>query len=164
MTHLLQSLETRIPPLLLTILFADFMLALSELNTLPMGRNAFTSGLAIFCLCSSLAFTGLSLLAFYRANTTLDPHHPERSTQLVQKGIYRITRNPIYVAFLLVLLAWGLLLAEGLALASVPLFIMYMNRFQIAPEESALAAHFGSDYLRYCRQVNRWLSPVRKMP
>lgn len=164
MARLFERLEARIPPLLLTILFADLMLGLSALNLLPLEKSEYTSGLAILCLCVSIAFMGFSLLAFYRAKTTLDPHHPEHSTQLVQEGIYSLSRNPIYVAFLLLLLAWGFLLADGLALVSVSLFVMYMNRFQIAPEETALEAHFGDDYLIYCARVSRWIFPSRKTP
>jgi protein-S-isoprenylcysteine O-methyltransferase Ste14 len=164
MARAIQRLETRIPPLLLTILFADLMLFFAELNTLPITRSLYTSALAIICLCGSVVLLGFSLKALHQAKTTLDPHHPEHSTRLVQEGVYRFTRNPIYVAFLLLLLAWGFLLADLLALVSVYLFVMYMNRFQIEPEETALEAHFGTDYLLYCARVNRWLFHSRKTP
>lgn len=162
MSRSFQMLETRIPPLLVALLFANLMLVLTELNTLPIARSLYTSALAALCLCASIVLMGLSILALRQAKTTLDPHHPEHSSHLVQVGVYRFTRNPIYGGLLLLLLAWGFLLADGLALVSVYLFVAYMNRFQIRPEETALEAHFGSDYLLYCARVNRWFFQPRK--
>lgn len=78
-------------------------------------------------------------------------------TSLVATGIYRISRNPMYPGFLLVLLGWCAYLANWASAFLLPAFEAYMNRFQIQPEERALSARFGSQFLAYCGSVRRWL-------
>ena len=73
------------------------------------------------------------------------------------RGIYRWTRNPMYLAMLLVLVAWACIVANVAALAILPLFVAYLNRFQIGPEERALQARFGAEFEQYRRNVRRWL-------
>jgi protein-S-isoprenylcysteine O-methyltransferase Ste14 len=101
---------------------------------------------------------GLSaILGFSRAKTTLNPLQPDAASALVVRGIYRWTRNPMYLAMLLVLIAWACIVANAAALAILPLFVAYLNRFQIVPEERALQARFGSEFEQYKRTVRRWL-------
>ena len=99
----------------------------------------------------------LGVLAFRQANTTVDPRVPQQSSSLVIRGIYRYSRNPMYLGFLLLLIAWGCYLQSGVALLLLPLFVLYMNRFQITPEERHLLHKFGADYQAYLTQVRRWL-------
>lgn len=73
-------------------------------------------------------------------------------------GIYRVSRNPMYLGFVLLLIAWGVYLAHALAVLLVPpTFVVYLNRYQIAPEEEALGQLFGEDFLSYKNTVGRWL-------
>ena len=109
-------------------------------------------------LCTvGLALDITGLAHFVRARTTVNPLNPSAASALVTRGVYRFTRNPMYLGVALLLLAWGIYLANVGALALVPLFVLYINRFQIAPEEHALRARFGSDFDAYCRRVRRWL-------
>ena len=101
-----------------------------------------------------LALPALAL--FVRARTTMHPRAPERSSRLVTGGVYRFSRNPMYLALALFLLAWALWLGNGAALVWPALFAAYLTRFQIVPEERALAAKFGQEYAQYCRRVRRW--------
>ncbi|MFL6647317.1 MAG: methyltransferase family protein, partial [Sulfurifustaceae bacterium] len=93
----------------------------------------------------------------HRVDTTKDPRHPERATALVTGGIYRITRNPMYLGLALVLVGWGIFLSNVLSLLGVVVFLGYLNRFQIVPEERALEARFGEAYRQYKQTVRRWL-------
>jgi protein-S-isoprenylcysteine O-methyltransferase Ste14 len=72
------------------------------------------------------------------------------------KGIYGYSRNPMYLAMLLCLLAWGLWLGNVFNTLVAAFFVSYMNRFQIVPEERALTRVFGREYQLYCSQVRRW--------
>ena len=72
-------------------------------------------------------------------------------------GVFRLSRNPIYLADLGLLLAWGLWLANVAAFVLLPLFVAYLNRFQIEPEERALEARFGAAFAEYRGCVRRWL-------
>ena len=102
--------------------------------------------------------TGLpAVLGFRRAKTTVNPLKPEASTALVTGGIYRWTRNPMYLAMLLLLIGWACIVSNWAALAMLPLFVAYLNRFQIGPEERALQARFGAEFESYRRKVRRWL-------
>lgn len=151
------ALKHRIPPPLVALVLLPCMWLLSWVPPgigvgLP-ARLALAAGVALAGLCFSLA----GVHAFRRARTTVNPLRPEQASALVTTGVYRITRNPMYVGMALVLLAWAVLLASPVALAGPAAFIAYMNRFQIGPEEQALDALFGPDYAAYRSRVRRWL-------
>ncbi|WP_268409385.1 methyltransferase family protein [Alteromonas sp. a30] len=99
----------------------------------------------------------LGVMSFKQAKTTVDPRDPSKSEHLVITGIYRWTRNPMYLGFLFWLIAWGIYLSDGASLLLAFLFVPYMNRFQIHPEERMLKQFFGRQYEDYCQQVRRWL-------
>jgi protein-S-isoprenylcysteine O-methyltransferase Ste14 len=82
---------------------------------------------------------------------------PASASSLVSSGVYRITRNPMYVGVLLVLVAWATFLAAPLALPGPLAFVLYIGRFQIAPEEAVLGKLFGAEYAEYKAKVRRWL-------
>jgi len=130
-----------------------WLIALPALDfTLP-GRAVIAAVFFIVALVIGLS----AVLGFRRAKTTVNPLKPEASTALVTGGIYRWTRNPMYLAMLLLLLAWACIVSNWAALAMLPLFVAYLNRFQIAPEERALQARFGAEFESYRRKVRRWL-------
>ena len=82
---------------------------------------------------------------------------PEKSAVLVSSGVYRITRNPMYVGMVFILLAWAVVLASLWALFGPILFAVCTTRFQIKPEERVLAARFGDEFASYRARVRRWL-------
>lgn len=98
-----------------------------------------------------------SLVSFSRARTTVDPTKPHASTSLVTSGVYRISRNPIYLGMLLILLAWGVKLSNLASVALTIGFVLYMTRFQILPEERFLEEIFGDEFTAYKQRVRRWL-------
>ena len=101
--------------------------------------------------------SSLGAREFRRAKTTVNPLHPERASSVVTSGIYRYTRNPMYVGILLVLLGCFVAFGALSGLVGLPIFIAYMNRFQIRPEERALQAKFGREYNEYQARVRRWV-------
>jgi protein-S-isoprenylcysteine O-methyltransferase Ste14 len=126
---------------------------------LPALDFGFPARLEVMLAAVALALAvGVAAIAgFRRARTTVNPMTPQASSALVTGGIYRFTRNPMYLAMLIVLAGWGYVVANGAALAMLPLFVAYLNRFQIQPEERALAARFGEGFERYRASVRRWL-------
>jgi protein-S-isoprenylcysteine O-methyltransferase Ste14 len=96
---------------------------------------------------------------FRRANTTVNPVKPQAATSLVTAGVYGYTRNPMYLALLLVLIAWAVLLSSPSALVGPAAFVAYLNRYQIAPEERVLSGLFGAEYVGV-RRLSRASSPV----
>jgi protein-S-isoprenylcysteine O-methyltransferase Ste14 len=115
-----------------------------------------------FSMSVLIAFLGLFLIlissiTFYRYGTTLNPLRPELTSALVTSGPYRYSRNPIYVGLALMLLGWGVYLQNLASLFCVLVFVLYINRFQIFPEEESLAQKFGVEFEIYKSRVNRWL-------
>jgi protein-S-isoprenylcysteine O-methyltransferase Ste14 len=151
------SLERRIPPVAFCLLLALGMWAAARgipglALELP-GR----AWLAALGAVGGAALIAPGVGAFRRAGTTVNPLTPEASGVLVTAGIYAYTRNPMYLGMLLLLFAWAAWLAHAFALLLAALFVPYMNRFQIQPEERVLAARFGDDYAAYRRRVRRWI-------
>ena len=151
-------MRLRIPPLLLTVIFAAMMLAMSSLLprfsiTLP-ARSVIASCFAAV----GVAVCAAGLVSFRNARTTINPARPDQTSALVVNGIYRISRNPMYLGFLILLVAWGVFLQHVLAILLAPaLFVAYLDRFQIKPEEQALSRLFGEYFASYKSDVRRWL-------
>ncbi len=150
-------LELRIPPLALLLGFVALALGLA--HWLPQLHIA-VPGLQTLAVALALAGTAVAVLGvivFRRADTTVNPTQPESSRTLVTTGIYKYSRNPMYLGFAWLLLAVAIWLSHALALALVPAFVAYMNRFQIEPEERALKAKFGDEFVGYMQAVHRWI-------
>ncbi|GLZ88014.1 membrane protein [Metapseudomonas resinovorans] len=146
-------LEHRVPPPLVAILFAGLMWLIS-----PQAATAgWHLGAAIAVLLMGAAVCLAGVLSFRHASTTVNPLRPETASALVSSGIYRHTRNPMYLGFAIALVAWAFYLASPTALLGVVGFVLYMNRFQIAPEERALVSLFRGEFLVYKAHVRRWL-------
>lgn len=100
---------------------------------------------------------GAGVVAFRRQRTTVDPRYPERATALVAAGIYRWTRNPMYLGFTSVALGAAAALGSPMALLGPGLLAVYLDRIQIPAEEHALLARFGASFESYRRTVRRWI-------
>lgn len=152
-----RALETRIPPPLIALAVGAGMWLVSSAlpHASPPAMPRLIAALAIALIGGTVTAAGA--LAFRKAQTTVNPFRPQRTSALVSIGIYRFTRNPMYLGLLLVLLGLSTYLWSLPALAGPPAFIAYIWRFQIVPEERVLEEKFGSTYLEYKRQVRRWL-------
>jgi protein-S-isoprenylcysteine O-methyltransferase Ste14 len=153
----LRRLELRVPPPVVTAVFALLMWFIA--TVLPSLDFSFGHrGVAAATLVVLAVVIGMAaVLGFRRANTTINPLTPQASSALVVRGIYRWTRNPMYLAMLLVLTGWACVVGNWAALAMLPLFVATLNRLQIEPEERALRARFGAEFENYRRKVRRWL-------
>lgn len=150
-------LETRIPPPAVAACLAAlaWLAAPAEARAGLPAPYRIGLGVALALLGGAIAAAGS--LRFKQAQTTVNPLSPDKATALVTSGIYRYTRNPMYLGMTLVLLGvavWLWWLPATLAAAA---FVAYITRFQIRPEERVLAAKFGPMYERYRQTVRRWL-------
>lgn len=153
----LQALELKIPPPLVALCAALLMWCTSWIVGPADVPRLLRVGATLAFLVVGLGFDFAALLSFMRARTTINPLRPAATSALVISGVYRITRNPMYLGMLLLLLAWATFLANGVAYLLAPLFMLYIGRFQIAPEERMLLAKFGADFATYQASVRRWL-------
>jgi protein-S-isoprenylcysteine O-methyltransferase Ste14 len=150
-------LEHRIPPPVVFVLVGAAMWWVRGMAVrISMGAFA-RLGVAGVLVCAGIVFGVAGAVLFRRAHTTIDPHRPEAVSTLVVGGIYRLTRNPMYLGLATILLGWAVYLAASLAFIGPVLFALYITRFQIIPEERALAAKFGPEYAAYRQRVRRWL-------
>ena len=150
-------LELKVPPLLLLVITALAMwLSAAALPGLSVS-HPYRLSVAVMILLVGILIVALGVLSFRSARTTVNPLDPASATSLVTTGVYRWTRNPMYLGFLLMLIAWGVWLSNVTAIAWVVLFAWYLQRFQIVPEERILRALFGAQFDEYARNVRRWL-------
>ena len=154
---MVRSLENRIPPPLVGAIVAVFMWSISALGPrLPIAPWVSYLLTALFA-AAGLTFDLLGILAFRASRTTINPLKPERASALVTGGVYRVTRNPMYVGLALLLLAWASYLSALLPFAGPVLLVLWITRFQIRPEERVLQGIFGEAYSSYAARVRRWL-------
>jgi len=153
----MRSLENRIPPPVVAIVCGLAMWWVSaSAPGIFLGDTARVV-LTFVPAAGGLAIILVSTLAFRRSRTTVNPLKPEAASVLVTSGVYRISRNPIYVGFALILVGWAVYLASPLSLTGVVAFVLFIDRFQIVPEERAMAKLFGAEFSRYRAEVRRWL-------
>lgn len=146
-------LEHRIPPPLVAIITGLLMWLAVRPITEPGSRLWLTLLVALAGVAVCLA----GVASFRRARTTVNPLKPESASSLVVVGIYRHTRNPMYLGFAIVLLGWCVFLGSALAVLGVAVFVLYIGRFQIRPEERALRDLFGAEFDAFCGRVRRWV-------
>ncbi len=153
----MQRLELKIPPLLLVLLAGGMMWgiawAIPTLGFVSPARRVCAIGAVLI----GMAVAGMGIFSFRRAKTTVNPMKPDSSSALVVTGIYRLTRNPMYLGFLWILFGWGIFLSNAAAFLVLPGVVLYMNRFQIEPEERALTRLFGRAFMAYATRVRRWI-------
>ena len=150
-------LELKVPPVLQVLVIGAAMYGAFNMSpalqfALP-GSGWLGGGLAVI----GLGIGVMGVTEFKKAQTTVNPHAPQHSTSLVTSGIYQYTRNPMYLGLSLVLLGWALYLSHFLTFILIPLFMMYITRFQIHPEERMMTQKFGDKYRAYLSKVRRWL-------
>jgi protein-S-isoprenylcysteine O-methyltransferase Ste14 len=150
-------LELKIPPVLVWLVMAGAMLGASYVAPSLSFTLAGSVAIALALVGLGIALAAAGVIAFRRSRTTVNPLTPDASSSVVTGGVYRISRNPMYLGFLLALVGWAVYLSNAGAAVLVPAFVAYMTQFQIKPEERALLAKFGSEFAQYMSRVRRWL-------
>ena len=151
----MKNLELKIPPAIVFLICALTMWGIARL--LPFGTLPHLPALAIAVAGIGVGVGLGALWSFRKARTTVNPLDPSQATHFVSEGVYQLSRNPMYVGLACCLLAWAIWLSYLLTWIGIPLFITYMTRFQIIPEERVLKLKFGKEYENYCLKVRRWL-------
>ncbi len=150
-------LELRIPPVGVFLIIGVMMYILQisgyTLEIELLYRMIIIGPLAL--LGAYVALMGV--IQFRRFKTTVNPFKPHESSSLVTTGVYSWSRNPMYLGLLCYLIALSVYFAAPITLIGPIFFKLYMDRFQIQPEERFLVELFGDEYLRYSKKVNRWI-------
>ena len=146
-----------VPPPVVVAIVGVVMWAVDRSLELGKVESALQAPVAGVLLVVGLLLMLVAVASFIAAKTTVNPLRPSRASSLVTTGIFRLSRNPIYLGDLLVLAALAVWLGNVVNLLLLLPFVWYINRFQIIPEERALADRFGASYVAYCSRVRRWL-------
>jgi len=112
---------------------------------------------ALFFLTAGVVIIGLSIVTFIMAETMITPLHPDKSSNLVKTGIYQYTRNPMYLGLLLILFSIEWYLQNLASMFVLPIYVWFISKYQIMPEEEALYKLFGQNYKNYQDNVRRWI-------
>jgi len=153
----MRALELKIPPPAVAALMAGAMWGISMITPSIEAPAFIRVVAAVIVALVGGVFSIAGIVSFRLARTTINPMKPETTSSLVSLGIYGVTRNPMYVGLVFVLVAWAVFLSSAWTLLGPLAFVLYINRFQIAPEERVLAAMFGTEYSVYKSTVRRWL-------
>ena len=148
-------MRNQIPPPVIA-LFLILIMFLSTWFIQPfhfVGQKVFS----IFILIEAVLIIFFSIKKFKKFNTTINPFKPEESSYLIQSGIYNFTRNPMYLGLSSIQLGCAIYLGAWFGLIFIPLFILYITKFQIEVEEFFLEKKFGIKYIEYKKSVRRWV-------
>ena len=146
------NLDTKIPPPIVTIttLTIIYLFDLKEYN---LNNDVIT----VVILFIGIIFILSAVIQFVNRKTTVNPTKPYKTTSLVITGVYKITRNPMYLGMLLIIISFAFYKTSIISLILIPFFIFYINKFQIEPEEFEMRKKFGKEYEDYCKKVDRWI-------
>lgn len=152
------ALDLKVPPVVLFACCAVLGWSLGRyLPFLPLPFDSAWTFIARGLLVVALALLLASQWSFYRGRTTVNPTNPAAARRLLTGGVFAVSRNPVYLAMLITLVALALRQGQGAGLLAAALFFGWVTRWQIMPEERALTERFGEDYRSYCARVRRWL-------
>lgn len=153
----MKSLELKIPPVFVVAIFAG-LTALARYYGVLMFRNPKVFDLwVIVPLGIGFTVTLLGIIEFKKAHTTVDPTNPDKASNLVNSGIFKFTRNPMYVGMIFSLIALASYMGTWFGFVSAALCAGYLTRFQIIPEERVIESLFGDAYRQYKNNVRRWI-------
>ena len=153
----MNALALKVPPVAQVIITAAAMYGVSKMvPALTFSLNGSTA-LAVGLGVMGMSLGVMGVTQFRIAQTTPNPQALEKVSSLVTSGIYRYSRNPMYLGLVLILLGWAFYLSHFLSFVLLPVFILYMTRFQIQPEEEMMARKFGKTYQAYLNKVRRWI-------
>ena len=149
--------ELKAPPLAVFFITCVLMWVVTKISEIASFHLPYQLTIILILFILGLLFGVGALVAFFNKKTTIDPLTPTKASKLVVSGIYQFSRNPMYLALLLETIAWAAYLSNVFGFILIILFPIYMNKYQIIPEERALTDIFGDDYRQYQVKVRRWV-------
>lgn len=151
------TLELKIPPPVVTLVAGTGMWAVARVTPAFNWAAPVFRGLGVLLAVAGILLAAAGVLVFRRHRTTVNPLKPQESEVVVTSGPFRYTRNPMYLGMALLLAGWCFWLGNALSFLVLPLFMAYLTRYQILPEERILSEKFGQSFADYLRSVRRWL-------
>ena len=151
----MMNVKTKFPPPLVALAFG-FLIYYTK-NIFPKIEIVWGLAFGSFMIIIGLFIILSAIILFKKYKTTITPLNPSNATKLIVNGIYKFSRNPMYLGLLLVLSGISIIQNPIGGLLFIPSFILYLNHFQIIPEESTMLDLFKDDFLKYKENVRRWI-------
>ena len=148
-------METKIPPPIVTLVFALSIYLSRGIFKIVEIKHSFYLGIFLLLLGFAVLISAVRL--FKKDNTTINPLSPEQATKLVTDGIFKYSRNPMYLGMALVLCSITVFFNLIGGIIFVALFCFYITKFQIIPEERAMSNLFSQDFDKYKQATRRWI-------
>ncbi len=153
----MKKLETLIPPPVYVFFFLTCIYLVNRYVLAGSIEHSYVYFAGVVLMAIGLCYGAYAFISFALSKTTADPTNPNRTVALVTGGVYRISRNPMYVAMAAILIGFSLSLGNVVTLVFPLVFILIINRFQIKPEERVMEEKFADHYRAYKKSVRRWL-------
>jgi len=150
-------LRLKIPPPVVGLTIGLIIFLIDQFWSSTRIDSIIFKSLGCVLLCFGLLIEVWAVGMFLRARTTVNPLKPQNSRVLVIDGLYKVTRNPMYLGLFLLLLGWAFWVGNLLGLPLPFVLVWYLTTYQIKPEEHALEEIFGDQYTQYTQKVRRWI-------
>ena len=144
-------------PVFLVAVFMASMYVIDGVAVVAKYSFPYQAVIALLIFMVGILIIAIGGYSFRQANTTVNPATPEKTTQLVKRGLYTHSRNPMYIGFFAWLVAATIFIGNPINILLLPAYVVLVNRLYIVPEEMALERLFGNDFVEYKDKVRRWL-------
>jgi protein-S-isoprenylcysteine O-methyltransferase Ste14 len=153
----MRQLQLKVPPLAVCAIFIGAIAAAAHF--IPWANVPFPGhrAVAMVALLLGVVVALAGVVQFRLSRTTVNPLTPGNASSIVTTGVYRLSRNPMYLGMAVALLGVAAWWSSLVGYVLVSLFCFYMSELQIKPEERALRERFGHEFLAYAKRVRRWL-------
>ena len=142
------------PPLVVLILVISTFFSSKKIDLIQI---PFQSLISIFILSMGILILLNPVLKFKKSKTTINPIKFKKVNKLVTSGIYKYSRNPMYLGLLMIVISSSIFYLNIYSILTPLFFYLWINRFQIKREEVFLTEKFGEDYLSYKKKTRRWI-------
>ena len=149
------SIKTKIPPPLVALTFS--LLVNYSKSIFPKIDIGWGGVFGSLMISIGLIIILSAIIQTKKYKTTITLLNPSNATKLIVHGIYKFSRNPMYLGLLLILSGISIIQNPIGGLLFVPSFILYITHFQIIPEESAMLDLFKDDFSKYKENVRMWI-------
>jgi len=148
-------MNNKIPPPIVTLFFG-LCIYLSK-SFFPEFSFSILSSLSIISFIVGISVLVTAIISFKNHETTINPISIEKASSLVVTGVFKYSRNPMYLGMFLILLSisFKFNLIGGIVLTM--LFAGYITKFQIIPEEIVMNKLFGDEFEKYKNKTRRWI-------
>ncbi len=150
-------MKLKIPPVFVVLFFSFlmwFIFKLTQARHIKFEHQKLVSW-SFFCVG---VFIGVvAVYSFRKARTTVDPSRPNKASNLVTAGVYRYSRNPMYLGMLFILISFAIRIGNLYSFLVLPVYVWYITTYQIKPEEEVLTTLFQDQFMNYKKVVRRWI-------